>query len=317
MKLETKKDGMMYYVIKKGTKIYRGDNRMYTGEYTWEEIKSKPIFFALTKDVAEKEYGVTYEFTTDKEYDLLALDHKKTVSKLLLTISDNKIKRIIELNYGYKSTRNSHLENDSLLMNYLCQQGYKGYATKEMDTDFGGKFHPELMICDPKHIKSPIQVTVDEKKIHKIIEDYREKINVRNVKKKQRSVFIYDANDAANDTNDFDNYDTNYDAYNDNYDYNDNTDLEKSNIKSFLFHSPIKQSLFHSPVKQSLFHSPVKQSLFHSPVRTQKILFHNTSYQSPSKTPIKKNRKTKSKSPSLKIGGKQNKSKKANRKQKN
>ena len=301
MKLEKKGDGMQYYVIKKGTKIYRGDNRMYLGEKTWEEIKSRPTFFALTKDVAEKEYGVTYEFITDKKYYLLALDHKETVSKLLLTIYDNKIKRIIELNYGHKSTRNSNLGDDILLTNYLCQQGYEGYATKEMDTDFGGKFHPELMICDPKHINSPIQVTVDEKEIHKIIEDYREKRNARNVKKKQRSVFIYDDNDDINNYNDID-----------------------ENIgKSFLFNSPVKNtlsSLFHSPVRtQSLFHSPVKQPLFHSPVRTQKILFHNTSsYQSPSKTPIRKNRKTKSKSPSsLKIGGKQNKSKKANRKQKN
>jgi hypothetical protein len=55
MKLEKLEDGMQYYVIKKGTKIYRGDNRMYLGEKTWEEIKSRPTFFALCKDVAENE----------------------------------------------------------------------------------------------------------------------------------------------------------------------------------------------------------------------------------------------------------------------
>jgi hypothetical protein len=55
MKLD--KDG--FYTLKKGTTIYRGDNRMYLGDKTWEQISNRPTFFALTKDVAEKEYGIT------------------------------------------------------------------------------------------------------------------------------------------------------------------------------------------------------------------------------------------------------------------
>jgi hypothetical protein len=50
--------------------------------------------------------------------------------------------------------------------------GYEGYATNKMPTDFGGFFHAEIMICDPKDILSPRQVT-DETKVNKIIENYK------------------------------------------------------------------------------------------------------------------------------------------------
>ena len=86
-----------FYIIKKGTKIYRGDNRMYMGENTWERISSRPTFFALTHIEAEEVYGVTYEFVTKKECKLLALDHKETVSELLSVIDEPEIKRIIQL----------------------------------------------------------------------------------------------------------------------------------------------------------------------------------------------------------------------------
>jgi len=252
MKLEKLEDGMHYYVIKKGTKIYRGDNRMYLGEKTWEEIKSRPTFFALCKDVAENEYGVTYEFITDNKYHLLALDHKETVSKLLLNINDIKIRKIIELHYGIKSTRNSNLGDDILLTNYLCSMGYEGYATKEMNTDFRGKCHAEIMICDPKNITAPIQVTVEKEKIDKIIKKYKEEKIARKLKeqrdenkKKQKSVFFIE------DTEDFD----------------------------LGFPKFQKESTF-SPVRtqSQLFHSPVRTQ-----VRTNKMLFQYNS-PSPNKT---------------------------------
>ena len=175
-----------FYIIKKGTQIYRGDNRMYLGENTWERIRNRPTFFAFTHREAEEEYGVTYEFVTKKECKLLALDHNETVSELLSVIDDPEIKRIIQSNYGYNSTRNSFLQDDLKVTNYLCSKGYEGYATKEMETDAGGHFHPEIMICEPdKFVGLPKQVTVDEQKIQKIIKDYEEKRMARRLKEER------------------------------------------------------------------------------------------------------------------------------------
>jgi hypothetical protein len=302
-----------FYIIKKGTKIYRGDNRMYLGENTWERIKNRPTFFALTKDVAEEEYGVTYEFVTEKDYKLLALDHKQTVSKLLSTITDVNIRNIIELHYGHKSTRNSNLKDDLLITNYLCNKGYEGYATKEMVTDFGGKFHSEIMICNPNFVGLPKQVTVDEQKIQEIIADYKEKRIARRLKeerdekrKKQRSLFLME------DTEDF--------------------DLGFPKIRSSpvraqsqLFHSPVhaQSQLFHSPVhaQSQLFHSPVRDQsqLFHSPVRDQSQLFHSHIRAPQSQlfhSPVHTNKKNKHRTPTKKGGKNKNKTIKSKSKNK-
>ena len=315
MKLEYK-DG--FYTLKKGMTIYRGDNRMYLKYKSWDQIKSRPTFFALSKDIAEEEYGVTYEFKADKNYKLLALDHKDTVTTLLSTIPDVKIRKIIELQYGHNKTRNSHLEDDLLITNYLCSMGYDGYATKELNTDFGGKFHPEIMICDPKHIKYPIQVTVDEKKINNIIENYKAKKNAREdkekrdaAKKKQRSFFFMEDNDEE-DTEDFD---IGFPKFQKDSNFLYGSIHSPPHTQSQLFHSPVKTQaqLFHSPVKtqSQLFHSPVKtqSQLFHSPPRTNKMLFQYNS-PSPNKTKTNKtNKKTPSprKTPIKKGGKKQNK----------
>jgi hypothetical protein len=208
------KDG--FYIIKKGTKIYRGDNRLHLGENTWERIKSRPTFFALTQEVAEQEYGVTYEFVTDKKYTLLALDHKETIQSLLdIPSIPYNIKRILEINYGGKSTRLSNLEDDLKLTDYLCKSGFEGYATKKLETDFSGHFHPEIMICNPNEIHLPNKVTIDEEKIQKIISEYKEKRIARRLKedrdakRKQKNNYGYD---------DDNNYGNNY-GYDDNNNY--------------------------------------------------------------------------------------------------
>ena len=296
------KDG--FYTLKKGMTIYRGDNRMYLGDKTWEQIRSRPTFFALSKDVAEKEYGITYEFKVDKNYKLLALDHKETVSKLLSTITDEKIRRKIYSQYGHNQTRDSHLEDDLLITNYLCSMGYDGYATKELNTVAGGKFHPEIMICDSKHITSPIQITVEKDKIDKIIKEYKEKKIARELKekrdvmkKKQRSLFLMEDNED---------FDLGFPKF-----------QKESN---FLYGSPVKSTqsqLFHSPVRaqSQLFHSPVRaqSQLFHSPVRAQSQLFHSpvrTNKVYPKSPSPNKNKSHKTKTPTKKGGTNKNKTSK-------
>lgn len=219
------KDDMFYYIIPKGSKIYRGDNRLKMGEKYWKDIIKRPTFFALNQEDAETSYGVTYEIITNKEYKLLALDNKHTISILLSKINDNKIKKIIELHYGYKGTRNSHLEDDLKLTDHLCELGYEGYATNKMSTDFGGFFHPEIMICYPKDIHPPRQVT-DEKKVNQIIDNYKLNRLARETqvnRKPKKSVFM---NAKAEDEADISNFNLGFDK------------LSNKDYKKTLFESP-------------------------------------------------------------------------------
>ena len=218
---------MFYYIIPKGSKIYRGDNRLKMGEKHWKDIIKRPTFFALNQEDAETSYGVTYELITDKEYKLLALDNKHTIPILLSKINDNKIKKIIELHYGYKGTRNSHLEDDLKLTNHLCELGYEGYATNKMPTDFGGFFHAEIMICYPKNIHSPRQVT-DETKVNKMIEDYKLNRLARETqvnRKPKKSVFM-NAKAEDDDDENISNFNLGFDK------------LSINDYKKTLFESP-------------------------------------------------------------------------------
>jgi hypothetical protein len=291
--IKDENDGMFYYFIPKGSKIYRADNRFKMGEKRWDEITKRPTFFALNKEDAENNYGVTYTLFTDKEYKLLALDNKITIERLLSEIDNEKIKRILELHYGYKSTRDSQLKHDLKITDYLCKQGYQGYATNVMSTDFGGNFHAEIMICDPKGIHSPIQVT-DETRVQKMIEDYRLKRLHRepSVKKKnKKSIFIIKDSDA----------------YTDVYEKNTNNDYRKS-----LFESPLHSIQNRNLFGDESYASPIRSTrnnLFgfspSPPHSTRKIY---TKSPSPRKSP---NRRKKNKTPTKGgKGNKQNKTKK-------
>ena len=280
------KDG--FYVIEKGTKIYRGDNRMYLGENTWERIKNRPTFFALSKEVAENEYGVTYEFITDKKYKLLALDHKETVQSLLDIIQDDntEIKRIIELNYGGKTTRNSNLNQDLKLTKFLCENNFEGYGTKEMGTDFGGNVHAEIMICNPSNIDSPTQITVDTKKIQAIIKEYEIDRMSRRLKE-ERDTKIKEARNAKRSS-----------IF--------RLSSSPSHIQPILFndaevsppsspHIQTKMTLFHSP-PQKLFHSPVRKIIYNTPPSSHRKT-HRTQKHTPNsgggrKTRVKRRTRT-------------------------
>ena len=294
-----------FYIIKKGTKIYRGDNRMYMGENTWERISSRPTFFAFTHKEAEEEYGVTYEFVTKKECKLLALDHKETVSELLSIIDDLEIKRIIQSNYGYNSTRNSFLQDDLKVTNYLCSKGYEGYATKKMKTDAGGHFHPEIMICKPDDfVGLPRQVTVDETQIQYIIADYKEKRIARQLKEER------DMKRRSQKKSFFDEDEDNFNRFQSNSSNLFSTVLFPKKISPLRSISPHNRLFSNSPA-----FTPPRSNLFsNSPAFTppRSILFHSPSSH-------KKTRSSRSpRSSSPKKGGTNKKrTKKTNKNKKN
>lgn len=139
--LEQKNDGNDYYELKKGTKLYRGDDR------NIDVNKYKPRFFVKEIEHA-KVYGkIIYEFSVKEDLKLLAID------KNITSFYDNaptNIQTILKENYGYESgNRLSESKKDNALLDYICSKNeYHGYAANEMPTQIS-HFDPEITICEP------------------------------------------------------------------------------------------------------------------------------------------------------------------------
>ena len=151
--LELENDGNDYYILEKGTKIYRGDDNKIEdfNEY-------KPRFFGYIKDDV-KSYGkIVYEFKVNNQLKLLAID--RNIDNFYTNAPEN-IQTILRENYGYKKEkqlRDSVKENDNILLHYLCdKKKYDGYATNLMEKvdNFDGSFPREIAICDNKKYNTP------------------------------------------------------------------------------------------------------------------------------------------------------------------
>jgi len=141
--LEQKNDENDYYDLKKGTKLYRGDDKnIDVDEY-------KPRFFVKDIEYA-KVYGkIIYEFSVKEDLKLLAID--KNITSFYNNAPEN-IKTILKKNYGYgyeSGNRLSESKKDNELLDYICNNTkYHGYAANEMPTKFS-RFDPEITICEP------------------------------------------------------------------------------------------------------------------------------------------------------------------------
>jgi hypothetical protein len=157
--------GITYYIIPAGTHLFRGDVPPNSNS-PLEHING-PVFFGQTADVAVI-YGIPFEFVTNSEIRLLALD--KSMKKIYENAFTDEtpidgervmdvIPKILKRNYGYNDgVRNSDDTADKKLTNYICKN-FPGYATDFMETDFGGDFHREIVICDKNSVDFVIQLT--------------------------------------------------------------------------------------------------------------------------------------------------------------
>jgi hypothetical protein len=151
------------YVIPQGTPLYRGESSINEPTYNLTESKF-PTFFGFVKDDIEKNYGITYEFTTKQEIRCIAIDLLNEGSPFYVN-SSRKIKTILENNYGLlNKERVSESDNDKTLANYVCDLGYDGYAIQNMDTKFD-TFHAEIALCNASiKLNQPgVRVTSPEK----------------------------------------------------------------------------------------------------------------------------------------------------------
>jgi hypothetical protein len=164
--------GIIYYIIPAGTPLFRGD--VPPNYNSPLEHINGPVFFGQTADVALI-YGIPFEFVTNSEIRLLALD--KSMKKIYENAFADEtpingervmdvIPKILKRNYGYNDgVRNSDDAADKKLTNYICKN-FPGYATDFMETDFGGEFHREIVICDKNNVDFVRQLTtVNDKPI--------------------------------------------------------------------------------------------------------------------------------------------------------
>lgn len=163
---KVEENGIVYYIFPSNYPLFKANKILNEGAII--TLKPNiPYFFGLKNmnkeyiDSYENEYGVIFEFITTRQYKLIALDDKKS-QEMLYKNAPSNIKLILEKNYGYKTgNRDSVSESDRIFSNYLCSIGFEGYAIHNMETDMGGIFHDELMICNTDGIEYVKQVTPD------------------------------------------------------------------------------------------------------------------------------------------------------------
>ena len=170
-------DGLAYYIIPKGLRFFRakkGSRYNITPDFSVLTLNPRAFFgvYNMDRDYIESyedKYGVIFAFETTRPYKLLALDHPTTKMALYASVPPN-IRDVLRINYGYTMSgkRNSQLNSDLVLSQYLCDNGYQGYATNFIETDID-YFDPEFMICDVGGIKSLGRIT-DPSRIRSIVE---------------------------------------------------------------------------------------------------------------------------------------------------
>ena len=170
-------DGMAYYIIPKGLPFFRakkGSRYNINSDFSVLTLNPRAFFGVHNMNRAyiesyEDKYGVIFAFETTRPYKLLALDHTDTKRVLYNRVPQN-IKDVLRINYGYTMSgiRNSQLNSDLVLSQYLCDNGYQGYASDFIETDIDD-FDPEFMICDVSGIKSLGRIT-DSSRIDSILQ---------------------------------------------------------------------------------------------------------------------------------------------------
>lgn len=139
-----------YVSIPVGTKLYHGNNFEEGNDILVGDLK----YFLINPEHAfNNQYGIMHEFETTIPLNLIRLDNKDTQNYLYET-SGKEIQTILERNFGYNNgIRDSEKKPDATVARFICElckdSDYHGYLTDVMDTDMGGTFHPEIVICNP------------------------------------------------------------------------------------------------------------------------------------------------------------------------
>lgn len=192
--------GNPFYIIPAGTTLYRGESSINQSIYHLE-YAGFPIFFGFDKENMEKNYGITYQFTTIKNMRCIAIDLLNKSSPFYIQ-SPLEIQKILIENYGIVTKKRlSESKQDKTLASYICTLGIDGYAIHSMDTLFD-LFHAEIAICNitdkinPDGIRVTSPETADKLK--------QERVLIENQKKRaisKRRSHLFDDDDDHDENN--------------------------------------------------------------------------------------------------------------------
>jgi hypothetical protein len=148
MELIVDRQGFGVYKIPRGATLFRGDSAPHIYDEGFMGLQDRPTFFGLDKENVEENYGIAYKFVTLVDLNLVALDKNQGTS--FYDSLPDEYKQILDENYGYKTgIRDSVSEKDKHILEYICENGYDGYACGAMSTTMGGTFHAEVALCEP------------------------------------------------------------------------------------------------------------------------------------------------------------------------
>lgn len=140
-----RKENINVYIIEKNSKIYRGDK----SDINPQDKMNRDYLFFTPKMAQAKQYGIVSEFETTNTLRVIALDN---ITTDFYVNASEEVKKYLVSNYGYNTEdklRNTNESGDFAVSQYICDQGYDGYAIDNMATDSGGTFHQEIVICNP------------------------------------------------------------------------------------------------------------------------------------------------------------------------
>lgn len=112
-------------------------------------LENKPTFFALEPDDVHQ-YGIIYGWKVPKTVELVLLDNHDVMTEIYNGATEI-VQRVMRENYGYRpdgfADRVSYFEKDIIFYQYLCEQGYPGYASYDLED--GEQTSVEIMVCNP------------------------------------------------------------------------------------------------------------------------------------------------------------------------
>ncbi len=226
-KTERDSNGYKYYIIPKGSIIYRGDSQLYLENrktdfirgqqlFYYDPKQKNPLFFGKEFGVASK-YGIVFEFEVTNEYKLLAIDDHETIQNLYNRVSGNqRLRDVLDFNYGRETgIRLTDMDDDKVLCKWLCDNGFEGYAANQMPSTKEGTImiHRELMICDPTNLEfikvytqgKDVENLLYEHKMRKISTEQRKSRSDMKKNKSPYSIFNkFRQDDSDNDNHDMD-----------------------------------------------------------------------------------------------------------------
>jgi hypothetical protein len=148
------------YQIPVGTRLFKS-YRDALAKWSPERVfpVKSPAYFGFDEPNVSENYGFAFAYKTTQPYELLAIDSPTTLKYLWGLAADREdVQKTLKKCFGYDpekpQIRTSDEKLDYVLVDFLCNHGFEGYAGDYIATASGGQFHPECVMCgDPIHVE--------------------------------------------------------------------------------------------------------------------------------------------------------------------